>query len=90
MLEAARRNGTQWNSGKLKEHYEKLWAEAEAKEKADRDELAAMRAAAMAAKKSPEMGTAPLTDDAAKKPSATESAGEADAMCVPQKKSGTE
>ena len=64
VLEAARRNGAQWSSAKLKEHYEKLWAESEAKEKADREELAAMRAAAMAARKSPETETAPADEEA--------------------------
>ena len=57
IVEAARRNGRQWSSHKLKEHYDKVWAEAAAKEKADREELAAMRAAAAAqaaARKSPE------------------------------------
>ena len=64
IVEAARRNGTQWSSGKLKEHYQKLWAEAEAQGKADREELAAMRAASMAARKSPETETAPADERA--------------------------
>ena len=54
ILEAARRNGRQWSDVKLKEHYQKLWAEAEAQDKADAEEVAAIRAAALAARKSPE------------------------------------
>jgi hypothetical protein len=59
IVEAARRNGREWPSSKLKEHYQKVWAEATAKEQADREELAALRAAAAA--------------EAGKKPSATAS-----------------
>ena len=61
IVEAARRNEQQWSSHKLKEHYDKVWAEAAVKEKADREELAAMRAAAAtqaAARKSPESASA--------------------------------
>lgn len=57
VMEAARRNECQWTSGTLREHYEKLWAEAAAKEKADKEELAAELAAARAmaaARKAPE------------------------------------
>jgi len=59
-VEAARRNGSQWSSAKLKEHYERLWAAADAQHQADREEIAAVRA--QAAKKSPE--SAPGDDQA--------------------------
>jgi hypothetical protein len=59
IMEAARRNGRQWSSRELKEHYGKVWAEAAAREKADQEDLAAMRAAAQAAaRKSPESSSA--------------------------------
>jgi len=61
IMEAARRNGRQWSSRELKEHYDKLWVEAAAREKADQEDLAAMRAAAAAqaaARKSPESSSA--------------------------------
>ena len=61
IVEAARRNERQWSSSKLKEHYEKLWAEAAAREKADLEEIAALRAAAQAeaaARKAAENATA--------------------------------
>lgn len=57
VVEAARRNGQLWFSGRLKEHYAELWAEAAAKERADEEETAAMRAtwaAEAAARKGPE------------------------------------
>lgn len=65
IVDAARRNEQQWSSHKLKEHYDKhydtMWAEAAAKEKADREDLAAMRAASAAqaaARKSPDTASA--------------------------------
>ena len=61
IVEAARRNGRQWSSHKLKEHYDKVWADAAAQEKADREELAALRATAAAQaadRKSPESESA--------------------------------
>ncbi len=86
IVEAARRNGQQWTSGKLKEHYEKLWAEAAAKEKADREEVEALRAAAKAqaeARKAAESAAAqadaqPAGNEAGKKPAATVSDEQAD------------
>jgi hypothetical protein len=58
IVEAARRNEQEWSSAKQKVFYEKLRAEAEAKAKAEAEDLAATRAAAMAAKKSPETASA--------------------------------
>ena len=61
IVEAARRNGRQWSSHELKEHYDKLWAEAAAKEKADKEELAAEIASARAeaaARKEPKSSSA--------------------------------
>jgi hypothetical protein len=86
IVEAARRNEQQWPNSKLKEHYEKLWAEAAAKAKADQEELTAMRAAAMAqaaARKSPESTAAEQDAQAAesevgKKPSEAVSGERAD------------
>ena len=76
----------QWTSSKLKEHYEKLWAEAAAKQKADREEIEALRAAAKAqaeARKAAESAAAqadaqPAGKEAGKKPVATVSDEQAD------------
>jgi len=62
IVEAARRNEREWSSAKQRVFYEKLRVEAEAKAKADAEDLAAMRAAAVAARKSPE--TAPAEEEA--------------------------
>jgi hypothetical protein len=97
ILEAARRNGWQWYSGKLKEHYDKLWAEAAAKEKADKEEIAAMHSAARAQAAATKAHDSVSADEdgptagseSAKKPSATASGEEGDAATGQEKKSGT-
>ncbi len=80
IVEAARRNERQWTDSKLREHYEKLWAEAAAKEKADQEAVEALRAAAAAqaqtgpeaeATAGSESGNKPSGNEAGKKPAAT-------------------
>jgi membrane protein involved in colicin uptake len=73
IVEAARRNEQEWSSAKQKVFYERLRAEAEAKAKADAEDLAAMRAAAMAARKSPE--SAPADEEAKAVNEPTEKSG---------------
>ncbi len=71
VVAAARRNGREFTSSKQKAFYEKERAEAEAREKADREDLAAMRAAALAARKSPESAASGDATDATSKPTGT-------------------
>ena len=87
IVEAARRNERQWSDSKLREHYEKLWAEAAAKEKADGEAVKTLRAAAAAqpqtgpeaeATAASESGKQPVENEAGKKPVAAVSDEQAD------------
>jgi hypothetical protein len=97
IVEAARRNGRPWTSSGQKSFYEKCAAENAAREKAQQEDLAALRAAAQAqAAASKSRASAPVDEDAptaageaGKKPSATVSGEEAPPATGQAEKSGT-
>jgi len=94
MVEAARRNERPWTSGRQKGFYEKCVAEHAAREKAREEDIAAMKAAALAqveARKAREGqagdGDTPAAGEAGKKPVAAVS-GESGAGSPQEKRSG--